>query len=634
MDIDSLFKVPKLPTGGNKRRMPDNPTPEMLKRMRTEAPSSSSHFVAPTPPTSTKGKARAATVEDVPEEEEDDTNDTFAPGGDADYFAEEDDEGRFFGGGLTDEQKKILNIFDGAGGEGAAAEDLEELNITGIRRMLLKFDRAVKKNQDQRSKFPDDPTKFIDSEADLDSAIKSLLPLAQSPSIAYPELVKSGALGQLIDLMSHENLDIVIDVVELLHELTDEDDDVDDDETARTDRKDGALKLLIDSLLEHSTMELLVANLSRMNEEEDSDRQGIYHTLGIFENSIGFNPALAEAVVSKTSIMKWLLTRTQAKTHDENRGYASEVLAILLQGNKENRIRFGKVDGVDILLRVLSQYRRRDPGDADEIEFMENIFDSLCSALSEPKNKRLFLDGEGVELMVIMMKEKMLSRSRSIKVLDHALSTPDGTANCERFVDALGLKTLFSALMNKADRKPKSGTTPASEDTSHILGILSSLFSNLASDSPPRIRLLTKFVEAEYEKVDRLLEIRDSATSRLAAADKEIASEKAELLKEGETAMVEDEDVWYLRRLDGGLFTLQTVDYVLGWICMEDDGIRAHTQAMLGRKNKSVKDIVTVLRELHDNVGEEPLLEDGEAGSEAPPQKIILQGLIGFLESC
>lgn len=81
-------------------------------------------------------------------------------------------------------------------------------------------------------------------------------------------------------------------------------------------------------------------------------------------------------------------------------------------------------------------------------------------------------------------------------------------------------------------------------------------------------------MEADYEKVERLLEIRDFATSRLAATDKEISSEKAELLKEGETAMAEDEDVWYLRRLDGGLFTLQTVDYILGWICMEDDGVR------------------------------------------------------------
>lgn len=33
------------------------------------------------------------------------------------------------------------------------------------------------------------------------------------------------------------------------------------------------------------------------------------------------------------------------------------------------------------------------------------------------------------------------------------------------------------------------------------------------------------------------------------------------------------EDVWYLRRLDNGLFTLQTVDYILAWIVMEDDGV-------------------------------------------------------------
>ena len=38
--------------------------------------------------------------------------------------------------------------------------------------------------------------------------------------------------------------------------------------------------------------------------------------------------------------------------------------------------------------------------------------------------------------------------------------------------------------------------------------------------------------------------------------------------------MAENEDMWYLRRLDGGLFTLQALDYILGWICMEDDGVR------------------------------------------------------------
>lgn len=33
-------------------------------------------------------------------------------------------------------------------------------------------------------------------------------------------------------------------------------------------------------------------------------------------------------------------------------------------------------------------------------------------------------------------------------------------------------------------------------------------------------------------------------------------------------------DLWYLRRLEGGLFTLQTVDYILAWVTMEDDGVR------------------------------------------------------------
>jgi beta-catenin-like protein 1 len=40
-------------------------------------------------------------------------------------------------------------------------EQPDALNITSIRRMLLRFERAVNKNQDQRSKYPDDPTKCV-----------------------------------------------------------------------------------------------------------------------------------------------------------------------------------------------------------------------------------------------------------------------------------------------------------------------------------------------------------------------------------------------------------------------------------------------------------------------------------------
>jgi beta-catenin-like protein 1 len=105
--------------------MPDNPTPEMLKKMRLETPSGgnsdNSSMVIDTPESSSAARkqSRRATVEDEDNEEVDAS---FAPGGDADYFVEEDEEGRFYGGGLTAEQKQILSIFESAEGEGTTEE--------------------------------------------------------------------------------------------------------------------------------------------------------------------------------------------------------------------------------------------------------------------------------------------------------------------------------------------------------------------------------------------------------------------------------------------------------------------------------------------------------------------------------
>lgn len=90
--------------------------------------------------------------------------------------------------------------------------------------------------------------RFIDSEADLDGAIKALLPLSQSPVLAYPELVRSGTITLLIGLLTHENMDIVIDVVDLIYELTDEDAEVDyEDDEYETSQE--ALKTLIEGLV-------------------------------------------------------------------------------------------------------------------------------------------------------------------------------------------------------------------------------------------------------------------------------------------------------------------------------------------------------------------------------------------------
>lgn len=142
------------------------------------------------------------------------------------------------------------------------------MNITGIRKLLLRLERTANKNQDQRSKYPDEPTRhvsslsplshvhpheiyrFIDSEADLDGALRALMPLAQVPILAYTELVRSGSVARLVGLLSHENADIAIDVIDLLHELTDEDNEGNEDEGE--EQRSAAVKTLIEALVGYS----------------------------------------------------------------------------------------------------------------------------------------------------------------------------------------------------------------------------------------------------------------------------------------------------------------------------------------------------------------------------------------------
>lgn len=93
-----------------------------------------------------------------------------------------------------------------------------------------------------------------------------------------------------------------------------------------------------------------------------------------------------------------------------------------------------------------------------------------------------------------------------------------------------------------------------SEMTEHILGILSSMLRSLPAESAPRIRLLAKFVEKDYEKLNRLVQIRRDYASKLAAVDREIKSERAKLPQTEQDDMA---DEWLSRRMDAGLYSLQ-----------------------------------------------------------------------------
>lgn len=139
----------------------------------------------------------------------------------------------------------------------------------------------------------------------------------------------------------------------------------------------------------------------------------------------------------------------------QNKQYSAEVLAILLQSSTSNRLQLIQADAIDPLLQFLSPYRKRDPPKGTEEEdYVENLFDCTTCCVDESEGKDKFVEAEGIELCLIMLREGKMSKSRALRLLDHALGGLGGAPCCEKLVEAAGLKVIFSNFMRKVSGTP------------------------------------------------------------------------------------------------------------------------------------------------------------------------------------
>jgi beta-catenin-like protein 1 len=488
------------------------------------------------------------------------------PDDDEDYGPDipDDDEGRFFGGGVTQEENEVLDYLETQEPSSIAPEKIDS---AWLRKLALNFEKKISKNSELRAKFEDEPQKFMGSEADLDADIKALSILSEHPEL-YKEFAKLGCVGSLVGLLAHENTDIAIDAVEIVSELTDEDVEV----------KQEQWTSIVDAMVDSDLLDLLVSNFARFNEKNESDRSGVYHALSVLEN-LASQQTLAEKIGQDTTVLKWLLERIQKKESPvtQNKQYTAEVLALLLQSSSLNRTKLSSLDGVDILLQILAAYRKRDPAKGtEEEEFVENVFDALTCIVDEPSGKTKFIEAEGMELALIMIREGQMSKSRALRLIDHSLSGSSGAESCEKLVGAAGLKVIFTLFMKK---------NLDASTTEHLLGIFSSLLRHLPANSSSRIRTLAKFVEKEYSKISKLVSLRRGFAERVGVVEDAIRDEQRGMSAEEREEIV---DEWYGRRLDAGLFSLQTLDVVLAWLVAEDDGAARRIKELLGERDEDL----------------------------------------------
>eukprot|EP01035_Chromulina_nebulosa_P062965 gene62965-86125_t len=77
-------------------------------------------------------------------------------------------------------------------------------------------------------------------------------------------------------MITHENTDISIATVSLLQEMTDVD--------ISTEEEKESLLRFVDAFIAGQGLELIVQNITRLDESNDEDAQGVHNTMAVIEN--------------------------------------------------------------------------------------------------------------------------------------------------------------------------------------------------------------------------------------------------------------------------------------------------------------------------------------------------------------
>ena len=75
----------------------------------------------------------------------------------------------------------------------------------------------------------------------------------------------------------------------------------------------------------------------------------------------------------------YLLKRLRGRQINSIKIFAGEILSVILQNSDENRKKVGEADGVDILLKQLANFKKKDPKEY----FFKKIARKLCSVCKD-----------------------------------------------------------------------------------------------------------------------------------------------------------------------------------------------------------------------------------------------------------
>ncbi|KAA8898567.1 hypothetical protein TRICI_006522 [Trichomonascus ciferrii] len=495
---------------------------------------------------------------------------------------DEDEDGTFYKEGLDEPTRRAFEYVDAQDKK----NDLEpeKYNKAYLKRLLTAVEKNFALNTDQRLKYKDEPLKFMDSEHQLHGSIKMLSVLSETD--LYQELIDSGSIPTIVELISHEDDLIAQETVIVLSDLFDDSQVVSSYENREK---------LADSLIEQGLLSTLSSFLQRFSENPDSeDAVPVYDFL---DNLVTLE-SVPTKILTEQGLINTLVSRiadSRSADKSPSKLTSAELLFVLLLANPSKitglvtDVVVSQKGFVDILLTEVSKIRSISPRNtSEEEEFYENMFNILCLVVRNTAGKDSFADNEGVELMVILMKVSKWAKSRALKVLVDASKGYSAGVIAENIVQSGGLKPLFSLFAKTEDRSVLS----------NILWVLSSLLRWLDIDSPERIRVIGKFLEKEGAKLRKTVTLRANLRKSVDAIKADISRERKSM--ESDTDIDEDTILQFetasdARLVEAGLEMLQNIDIILLWLYIDGGETKTMVLTMLDQNDQSLENIKSTI---------------------------------------
>jgi beta-catenin-like protein 1 len=495
-------------------------------------------------------------------------------------------------------------------------QSIEQERIA-LRKSIKELQKYTEMNIQKRLKFPDDPQQWLESEIKIDMCLKQLQNLSTDAKL-YNTFVEAGGVTSIVTLLSHENSDVVLDVIDLLIELTEIDGESSEDITS-----------LMDSIFENEVIQTLIDMLIR-EDSNDLSRQSKSLILQIVENLHRYDPEQTSQysiLLEKTKLCEWMFNElSTSENMDELHSYVCELLAIFAATPIDSSSAIQKTIGkhCEKLLVKINYFRKHKPKNMEEEEILHNIFDCLCSCLMNEEIQTLFNELEGIDLMLILTRDVKAMRHPAIKTISYALS--NNQKNCVTFMDSKGHKTLFAVLMKLSSLTDEQKSV--SEE--HIISIIVSLITYIHEKDEKVI--VSKFTEKNFEKLNSIMELFIKYYTKVYLFDQRVESGTWERsLGNLQLDEEEKEELIFKERLSEGLFVLQRICIILGFLYSNNTEFKKFIQSKLDQVQIPLLTIVAILQDYEEAIQEDATTTTTTADSELQ-EKYMVQHFIARMK--